>query len=229
MIPDRICLKTNLEHFNRKNKTDLPIVTGILIYNDVEVLDVTGPFEVFSMVRLNEEHRFDEHSPFKVILISENLNPVLAMGRLQLTPNVDFDNCPKLDLLIVPGGKGSRKEVNNSKLINWIAKQSSRAQLTSSVCTGSSLLGKAGLLNNHQATTHWRAFDFLRRSAPNAKIITNVRYTMMEPIFTSAGVASGIDLSLKIVSYYFGTKVGQSTARYMQYPYPKNDLLDDDL
>jgi len=146
-----------------------------------------------------------------------------------LTPNVDFDNCPKLDLLIVPGGKGSRKEVNNSKLINWIAKQSSRAQLTSSVCTGSSLLGKAGLLNNHQATTHWRAFDFLRRSAPNAKIITNVRYTMMEPIFTSAGVASGIDLSLKIVSYYFGTKVGQSTARYMQYPYPKNDLLDDDL
>ena len=183
----------------------------------------------FPWYRLNEEHRFDEDSPFEVILISENLNPVLAMGRLQLTPNVDFDNCPKLDLLIVPGGKGSRKEVNNSKLINWIAKQSSRAQLTSSVCTGSSLLGKAGLLKNPQATTNWRAFDFLRKSAPNSKIITNVRYTMMEPIFTSAGVASGIDLSLKIVSYYFGTKVGQSTARYMQYPYPKNDLLDDDI
>ena len=133
MIPDRIYLKSNLEHFNRKNKIDLPIVTGILIYNDVEVLDVTGPFEVFSMVRLNEEHRFEEDSPFEVILISENLNPVLTMGRLQLTPNVDFDNCPKLDLLIVPGGKGSRKEVNNSKLINWIAKQSSKAQLTSSV------------------------------------------------------------------------------------------------
>jgi transcriptional regulator GlxA family with amidase domain len=131
--------------------------------------------------------------------------------------------------LIVPGGKGSRKEVNNSVLVNWVAKQSSKTPLTASVCTGSSLLGKAGLLNNHQATTHWRAFDFLQKSAPNAKIMTNVRYTMMEPTFTSAGVASGIDLSLKIVSYYFGTKVGQSTAQYMQYPYPKNDLLDKEI
>ena len=104
-----------------------------------------------------------------------------------------------------------------------------KSQLTSSVFTGSSLLGKAGLLNNHQVTTHWRAFDFLRRFAPNSKIMTNVRYTMMEPIFTSAGVVSGIYFSLKIVSYYFGTKVGQSTARYMQYPYPKDDLLDDDI
>jgi transcriptional regulator GlxA family with amidase domain len=222
-------LKPNHEPFNWKNKSDLPIVTGILIFNDVEVLDVTGPFEVFSMVRLNEEHRFDEDSPFKVILISENLDPVLAMGGLQLIPNFDFDNCPKLDLLIVPGGKGSRKEVNNLRLVNWIAKQSSKTSLTASVCTGSSLLGKAGLLNNHQATTHWRAFDFLHKSAPHAQIMTNVRYTMMEPIFTSAGVASGIDLSLKIVSYYFGIKVGQSTARYMQYPYPKNDLLDKEI
>ena len=222
-------LKPNHEPFNWKNKSDLPIVTGILIYDNVEVLDVTGPFEVFSMVRLNEEHRLDEDSPFKVILISENLGPVLAMGKLQLTPNVDFDNCPKLDLLVVPGGRGSRKEVNNSKLIDWVAKQSSNTPLTASVCTGSSLLGKAGLLNNRQATTHWKAFDFLRKSAPNAKIMKNVRYTMMEPIFTSAGVASGIDLSLKIVSYYFGIKVGQTTAQYMQYPYPKNDLLDNDI
>ena len=85
-------------------------------------MDVTGPFEVFPMVLLNEEHRFDEESPFKVILISENVNPVFATGRLQLTPNVNFDNCPYLNLLIIPGGKGSRKEVNNSTLVNWIAK-----------------------------------------------------------------------------------------------------------
>jgi hypothetical protein len=84
LIKDRTHTKPIHEPFKRKNKIDLPIVTGILIFNDVEVLDVTGPFEVFSMVRLNEEHCFDEDSPFKVILISENLKPVLAMGGLQL-------------------------------------------------------------------------------------------------------------------------------------------------
>jgi transcriptional regulator GlxA family with amidase domain len=128
----------------------------------------------------------------------------------------------------VPGGKGTRKEEINSVLIHWITKKSLGTKLTASICTGSSLLGKAGLLDNHQATTHWRAFDFLNKSAPNAQIMKNVRYTMIEPVFTSAGVASGIDLSLKIVSYYFGIEVGKSTARYMQYPYPKSDLLDKD-
>jgi transcriptional regulator GlxA family with amidase domain len=206
-----------------KSKYDLPLVVGILIFEDVEVLDVAGPFEVFSETRLNEERRFEEESPFKVILISESLNPVFAMGKLQLIPNHDFDDCPELDLLIVPGGKGSRSQVNNPRLVSWISNQSKKTPLTASICTGSSLIGKAGLLNDRMATTHFRAFDFLRKSAPAAKIQQGVRFTMEKPVFTSAGVASGIDLSLRIVSNYFGTDIGQATARYMEYPYPKND------
>jgi transcriptional regulator GlxA family with amidase domain len=81
------------------------------------------------------------------------------------------------------------------------------------------------LLDGRIATTHWKAFDFLRLSAPKARILTDVQFTMAEPIFTSAGVASGIDLSLRIVSYFFGTEIGQSTARYMQYPYPTSDMI----
>jgi len=91
------------------------------------------------------------------------------------------------------------------------------------VCTGSSLLGRAGLLDKREATTHWRTFDFLRDAAPTAIIREDVLFTLDEPIFTSAGVSAGIDLALRIVSHFFETKIGQATARQMEYPYPQND------
>jgi transcriptional regulator GlxA family with amidase domain len=207
------------------NHNNQPLIVGILIFDEVEVLDVTGPFEVFSATRLNEERRFSEPSPFRILLVSENPNPIFATGGLRLTPDITFDHNVKLDLLVVPGGKGTRMEIGNAKLIDWISKQASETPLTASVCTGSCLLGKAGLLDGRIATTHWKAFDFLRLSAPKARILTDVQFTMAEPIFTSAGVASGIDLSLRIVSYFFGTEIGQSTARYMQYPYPTSDMI----
>ena len=145
------------------NQTQLPLTVGILIFNRVEVLDVAGPFEVFAVARLNEEHRQDESSsPFKIFLISEKIVPVLAIGGLRFTPDVTIDNCPEgLDILIVPGGWGTRNEVKNVNLLKWIANRASKTKLTASVCTGSSLLGKSGLLDGREATTHWRAFDFL--------------------------------------------------------------------
>ena len=203
------------------NQNNLPLNVGILIFDEVEVLDVTGPFEVFAVTRLNEERRSNESSPFKLMLISETLKTIFTTGGLRLTPDMTIDNNVKLDLLIVPGGKGTRREVDNAKLIQWISEKASGTPLTTSVCTGSHLLEKAGLLDGRIATTHWNAFDYLRLSAPKAHILTDVQFTMVEPIFTSAGVASGIDLSLRIVSYFFGTGVGQSTAHYMQYPYPQ--------
>jgi putative intracellular protease/amidase len=136
------------------------LVVGILIFDQVEILDVAAPFEVFSVTRLNEEHRWVESSPFRVLLVSERMDQVLAYGGLRLTPDVTIDNCPELDLLIVPGGWGTRTEVRNNNLLNWIAVRAAKTRLTASVCTGSSLLGKAGLLDGHEATTHWRAFDF---------------------------------------------------------------------
>lgn len=188
------------------------------------MLDVAGPFEVFSVTCLNEERRWEEPSPFRVILVSEKLGQVLAIGGLRLTPDVTFDSCPDLDLLMVPGGWGTRKEVKNDTLLKWIAaRAASKTKLTASVCTGSSLLGKAGLLDGREATTHWRAFDFLREAAPKAKIRKDLLFTMVEPIFTSAGVSAGIDLALRIVSHFFGEEIGQATARQMEYPYPQND------
>lgn len=202
---------------------NLPLNVGILIFDKVEVLDVAGPFEVFSVTRLDEKLRLREQSPFKVILISEQANQVMGVGGMRFTPNVTIHNSPDLDVLIIPGGWGTRSEVKNDNLLRWIAHQASRALLTASICTGSSLLGKAGLLDGVDATTHWRAFDFLRESAPLAMLRRDVRFTLKEPIFTSAGVSAGIDLALRIVSHFFGSKIGRATASQMEYPYPQKN------
>jgi transcriptional regulator GlxA family with amidase domain len=201
----------------------IPLIVGILIFDDVEILDVAGPFEVFAVTRLNDEQRLQQSSPFKVYLISETNKQITATGGLRLTPDVTISECPELDLLVVPGGWGTRKESKNKILVKWIGNQFTNNRLIASVCTGSSLLGKAGLLDGRDATTHWRAFDFLQESAPKARILKNVRFTLTEPIFTSAGVSAGIDLALRIVSHVFGTEVGQATARQMEYPYPNSD------
>jgi transcriptional regulator GlxA family with amidase domain len=208
----------------KNNQNQLPLTVGILIFDQVEVLDVAGPFEVFSITRLNEERRQEESSsPFRILLVSEKLCLVLAIGGVRFTPDVTIDNCPELDLLIVPGGWGTRTEVKNVNLLKWIANRASKNMLTASVCTGSSLLGKAGLLDGREATTHWRAFDFLSQSAPNAYIREDVRFTLSDPIFTSAGISAGIDMALLIVSHFFGSKIGQATARQMEYPYPRSN------
>jgi transcriptional regulator GlxA family with amidase domain len=183
---------------------NLQITVGILIFDQVEVLDVAGPFEVFSVTRLNEKSNLEESStsPFRVLLVSEKLSQVLAIGGLRLTPDVSIYNCPNLDLLLVPGGWGTRKEVKNDTLLKWIADMSAKTKITASVCTGSSLLGKAGLLDGRESTTHWRAFDLLREAAPKTKIRRDVLFTLTEPVFTSAGVSAGIDLALRIVSHF---------------------------
>jgi len=208
---------------------NLPITVGILIFDQVEVLDVAGPFEVFSVTRLNEKSRREESSasPFRVLLVSEKLSQVIAIGGLRLTPDVSIYNCPNLDLLLVPGGWGTRKEVKNDNLLKWIADMSAKTKITASICTGSSLLGKAGLLDGRESTTHWRAFDFLREAAPKTKIRRDVLFTLTEPVFTSAGVSAGIDLDLRIVSHFFGTEVEEATAQHMEYPYPQSDTRSD--
>jgi transcriptional regulator GlxA family with amidase domain len=201
----------------------IPLNVGILIFDDVEILDVAGPFEVFAVTRLNDEQRLRESSPFKVYLIAETNKQIIAIGGLRLTPDITISDYQNLDILIIPGGWGTRKESKNKILLEWISDQYTDDKLIASVCTGSSLLGKAGLLDGRDATTHWRAFDFLKESAPKSRILTNVRFTLTEPIFTSAGVSAGIDLALRIVSHFFGTSVGHATARQMEYPYPNSD------
>jgi len=198
-------------------------VVGIVIFPDVEVLDFAGPFEVFSVTRLNEERRREEPSPFEVKLIGENLQPIVASGGLRLLADYDLDSCPPLDILVVPGGWGTRKEIENKRLIDWIAKVGSQVETLTSVCTGSMLLGRAGLLDGRTATTHWRALEWMKNSF--SKVTVDADHHVVEDgrVLTSAGISAGIDMSLRAVLRYYGEAVARATARHMEYPFPDDN------
>src|SRR5262245_38619677 len=115
---------------------------GILLFENIEVLDFCGPFEVFSVTRLNEEKRREESSPFQVFLVAETKEPIVATGGMRVLPDFRLNECPGLDVLVVPGGLGTRKEMNNEPLLRWIADRSRQVETLTSVCTGALLLGR---------------------------------------------------------------------------------------
>ncbi len=134
-----------------------------------------------------------------------------------MQPHYSLDNHPPIDLLVVSGGWGTRREVDNARLIDWIRAQAAQAQLTTSVCTGAFLLGRAGLLEGHNVTTHWASIERLRASLPGAKALENTRYVDEGGIVTSAGISAGIDMALHLVARLPGDALSRQTARRMEY------------
>ena len=197
--------------------------TGIVVFTDVEVLDFCGPFEVFSVTRLNEQKRREEPSPFNVFLVAERASPVVTAGGMKVLPDYDLDDCPPLDILVVPGGWGTRKEMGNERLIGWIAQRAKEVETLASVCTGALLLGKAGLLGGRRATTHWRSLDWMEELFPTTRVERRLHFVEEDALFTSAGISAGIDMTIKIVARYFGDAVARATAKQMEYPFPESD------
>ena len=185
---------------------------AILIFDEVEVLDFCGPFEVFSVTG-----RRDNTNPFEVYTVAEKDSPVLARNQLSVNPRYTIDNCPKPDILLVPGGFGTRREMHNQTLIDWIKKTATDCELILSVCTGSLLLAKAGLLEGLSATTHFGAIDLLREVAPNTTVQPDKRFIDNGQVIVSAGVSAGIDMSFYVVGKLLGKDVARETARYIEY------------
>ncbi len=196
---------------------------GILIFPDVEVLDFCGPYEVLSATRLNEDRRRQDPSPFEVLLIAEQTGPVTATGGMRVLPDHTFADCPPLDLLIVPGGWGTRKELANRQLLAWVAERAKQVKTLASVCTGALLLGQAGLLDGRRATTHWQSLAWMRQAFPSVTVEEAQHVVEDGPILTSAGISAGIDLALKVVMRYCGEEVARATARHMEYPFPESN------
>jgi transcriptional regulator GlxA family with amidase domain len=196
---------------------------GILIFPDIEVLDFCGPFEVFSTTRLNEERRREDPSPFEVLVVAEHAEIVTASGGLKVTPDYAIDDCPPLDILVVPGGWGTRIEITNVRLIDWIRERGRGVETLTSVCTGSLLLGRAGLLDNRRATTHWRALAWMRDLFPDVMVVEDEHVVTDGRVLTSAGISAGIDMALRVVARYYGEEVARATARTMEYPFPDDN------
>jgi len=196
---------------------------GILIFPNVEVLDFCGPFEVFSVTRLNEERRREEPSPFDVVLVAETLATVTATGGLKVQPDHAVASVPHLDILVVPGGWGTRAAIHNQTLLDFIRVHARAVETLTSVCTGAMLLGHAGLLDGRHATTHWRSLDWMRESFPQVRVEDQMHVVEDGNVLTSAGISAGIDMALRVVSRYCGEPVGRATARHMEYPYPDDN------
>lgn len=185
---------------------------AIVIFDEVEVLDFCGPFEVFGVAR-------DMHDTtaelFNVYTVAEHDAPVFARNGLSVNPKYTIHTCPAPDIVLVPGGRGTRQAMHNQPLMNWINAQDSELML--SVCTGALMLGKLGLLDGLSATTYHTAFDELQAVAPNTTLRPGERFVDNGRVITSAGVSAGIDMALYVVGKLHGLEQARWTARYMEY------------
>ncbi|MFY0217827.1 DJ-1/PfpI family protein [Bacillus cereus] len=185
---------------------------GIFLFNEVEVLDFAGPFEVFSVTEVNEE------KTFTVYTVSENGEMITARNGLKIQPDYSIENLPPVDILIIPGGLGARKyEIKNEIVIKWIRQQMKEVKLMTSVCTGALLLAKAGLLEGLKATTHWASIEKFKNEFQNVEVIENVKFVDEGHIITSAGISAGINMAFHIVKNLLGVHVAEDTAKRMEY------------
>jgi len=179
---------------------------GILVFDDVEELDFTGPLEVFAMASLSLD--------LKVLTVAETANEVRCRYGLRMIPSCSFHDCPQLDLLIVPGGPGARNHARFSPVILEFVRE--QQGFVASVCTGALVLAAAGVLKNEDATTHHTRFDLLREYE-GVSVKENVRMTMGKRVATSAGVSAGIDLALALLAKFWGEKAAANVAENMEW------------
>lgn len=197
---------------------------GILLFEDVEVLDAFGPFEVFSVAQTADSEDLGRNL-FQVVTISETGDSLQTRGGLVVTPHHSFTNHPPLDILLVPGGYGTRAQVKNEAVLDWLRERTAEAELRTSVCTGAFLYAEIGLLDGHAATTHWGSIDRLRTGYPDIDVQQDVRFVDEGTIITSAGISAGIDMALHVVARLHGTDAARATARYMEYDWrPRNQV-----
>jgi len=195
----------------------MTITVGIFLFDNVEVLDFAGPFEVFSTAsRVKRRLELEQPPLFEVFTVAEEVRLIQARGGLMVSPDYNFDHHPPVDVLVVPGGVVSA-ELAKPAVINWIQQTAATSQLTASVCTGAFLLAQAGLMNGKAVTTHWEDIDDLRRMFPDLMVREEARWIDEGDIVTSAGISAGIDMSLYLVARLAGEDLAHKTARQMEY------------
>jgi len=181
---------------------------AIFIHDGVELLDFSGPGEVFA----STAHR----QAFEVYTVAASPDPILSQGFVTIKPQYTFANCPPSDIIILPGGR-TDVPLGDAAVIKWIKDSSPKAEVVMSVCTGAFLLAKAGLLDGREATTHWSAIESLRQEAPKTTVRENRRFVDNGKVVTAAGVSAGIDMALHVVDRLLGREVAAQTAHYMEY------------
>ena len=195
---------------------------AILAFDDVEALDLAGPYEVFTTaVRMHQRDAAGAPPPFEVRCIARSLQPVRMRAGLQVFPDCSFDDAPEIDILIVPGGVVDAA-MDCSATLDWIARAGRRARITASVCTGAFLLAASGVLRGDESvTTHWEDIADLRSRFPALDVREGVRWVDRDRIVSSAGITAGIDMSLHLVARLAGEPLALRTARQMDFAWTR--------
>ena len=198
---------------------------AIIVFDDVEVLDFAGPFEVLSAVRHDEATRREGASPYEVVVAGVRPGLVHCRGGLQVQTDCRFAELDpaSLDTLLVPGGYGVRPLLDDATFLDQLRAAAPQPRRLASVCTGSLLLAEAGQLDGLRATTHWKSLDWMARDWPAVRVQRERRWVIDGRIATSAGISAGIDLALKLVESDFGEALARATAAHMEYPFPEHD------
>lgn len=195
---------------------------GILLYPGFELLDTFGPAEMFISV---------PPEMLRVVMVAEHAGEVtsgsVASSQCpRVVADYGFDDAPKLDILLVPGGVGTFEQLENETLLNWLAERSKEAEIVSSVCTGSVLLARAGILDGKKATTNKQFWDLSTSQAPDVNWIPKARWVEDGNVMTSSGVSAGIDMSLALIARVFGKDLADQIAAGTEYVWgndPDND------
>ena len=193
-------------------------IIGLVLFEGFEVLDVFGPVEAYASPALN--------GAFRVLMIGQTPGPVASAQGPKSIADMSFDDCPGVDVLVVPGGIGTRREVDNSALLSWLRVRAETAELVSSVCTGAALLARAGLLDGRRATTNKRAFDWVESQGPRVKWIREARWVEDGKFVTSAGVSAGIDMALGLIARMHTTESAEKVAIQMVYQWHRDATRD---
>lgn len=190
---------------------------GLVLFDQAEELDWVGPFEVF-MMAAETAGAGERAAGIRVVLMSENGDLVRGAKGMRVEVDTSFEDAPALDVLLIPGGIGTRREMENKVMLDFLRSRASQVEWLTSVCTGSAVLEKAGLAKGKRITTHWGYLPTLRDSAGDGTtVLENVRYVRDGNLVTSAGVSAGIDMSLWLVGQIFGIEHARKTQRAMEY------------
>lgn len=195
-----------------------PITAGILIFEGFELLDVFGPAEAYGNAHLE--------GAFKLSMVAERAGPVRSAQGPAALADYALNEAPPIDLILVPGGIGTRREVDNPRLIEWLNQRAAAAILVTSVCTGAALLARAGVLDGKRATTNKRAFAWVASQSSEVNWIRQARWVEDGKFATSSGVSAGIDMALALIARLKDQAAAERVATAMEYAWHRDSSWD---
>jgi transcriptional regulator GlxA family with amidase domain len=195
-----------------------PKIVGALLFDGFELLDVFGPLEAWGMLARGGD--------WQVVTASENGGLVASAQGPRAMADHSLRDCPPLDVVLVPGGIGTRREVNNASILEWLRRRSAEAKVVTSVCTGAALLARAGLLDGRRATSNKGVFHWVTEQGPAVQWVKQARWVEDGPFVTSSGVSAGIDMTLAVIAKVVNPEAAERIAVAMEYDWHKDASWD---